>query len=113
MSDRSYPEVRQMISTRLDILYAGTLPPPPGGSAVSAGQLLGAFRNRGHSVRALSPATEAQLIDGDPFAACEPEIEVKRCIVPASFTTAFVLRILIISESRARACVGKQRGHVR
>lgn len=77
-------------SKTLDILYVGTLPPHPGGSAVSAAQLLGAFTERGHKVRALSPVTEAQIEEGDPFAAHQPRIPIKRFIVPSAYTTAYL-----------------------
>src|SRR5262245_24757719 len=73
----------------LDILYVGTLPPHPGGSAVWGAQLLPAFAEGGHAVRALSPATTAQLAGGDPFAARQPKIAVTRFIVPAPYTTAY------------------------
>lgn len=73
----------------LNILYAGTLPPHPGGSAISAGQLLGVFAERGHAVRALAPATEAQLAEGDPFARRQPRIAVERFLVPSPYTTAY------------------------
>ena len=39
----------------LDILYVGTLPPHPGGSAILAGQVLEGFVASGHAVRAISP----------------------------------------------------------
>ena len=78
-----------MGSGSLDILYVGTLPPHQGGSAISAAQLLGAFSRRGHTVRALAPATAAQLENGDPFAAQEPGIAVKRFPVPYAYTTAY------------------------
>jgi glycosyltransferase involved in cell wall biosynthesis len=42
-------------SDPLDILYVGTLPPHPGGSAVLAGQLLAGFAAAGHRVRAIAP----------------------------------------------------------
>lgn len=73
----------------LDILYVGTLPPHPGGSAISAGQLLGAFAERGHTIRALAPATEAQLAHGDPYARRQPRVAVERFPVPCAYTTAY------------------------
>ena len=47
-----------MSTTRrpLDILYVGTLPPHPGGSAILAGQVLEGFVGAGHTVRAISPS---------------------------------------------------------
>ena len=73
----------------LDILYVGTLPPHQGGSAISAAQLLGAFSERGHTLRALAPATENEIASGDPFAARHPCIAVQRFPVPAPYTTAY------------------------
>jgi len=78
-----------MNSKPLDILYVGTLPPHPGGSAISAAQLLGAFSNRGHKVRALSPITKTQSAEGDSFATQQQGISVKRFTVPSAYTTAY------------------------
>jgi glycosyltransferase involved in cell wall biosynthesis len=78
------------MSTRaLDILYVGTLPPHPGGSAISAGQLLEAFAARGNTARVLAPATAAQLAAGEPFGVGQPLISVQRLIVPSSYTTTY------------------------
>jgi len=38
----------------LNILYVGTLPPHPGGSAISGYQLLGCLARLGHAVRSLA-----------------------------------------------------------
>jgi glycosyltransferase involved in cell wall biosynthesis len=76
-------------SAPLDILYVGTLPPHQGGSAISAAQLLAAFGERGHALRALAPATAAEIASGDPFAARQPRIAVRRFPVPVPYTTAF------------------------
>jgi glycosyltransferase involved in cell wall biosynthesis len=73
----------------LDILYVGTLPPHQGGSAISAAQLIAAFSARGHALRALAPATPAEMASGDPFASRHPRIAVRRFPVPAAYTTAF------------------------
>jgi len=78
-----------MSRAALDILYVGTLPPHQGGSAISAAQLLGAFSERGHRLRALAPATAAEIASGDPFAARHPQIAVRRFPVPAPYTTAY------------------------
>ena len=78
-----------MTRTALDILYLGTLPPHQGGSAISAAQLLAAFSQRGHPVRALAPATAAEIASGDAFALQHPRIAVRRFPVPAPYTTAF------------------------
>lgn len=78
-----------MSRAALDILYVGTLPPHQGGSAISAAQLLAAFSERGHALRALAPATAAEIASDDPFAARHPRIAVRRFPVPAPYTTAF------------------------
>jgi glycosyltransferase involved in cell wall biosynthesis len=84
MSETRHPHrrTREPGSDRLDILYVGTLPPHPGGSAVSCGQLLGGLARRGHAVRALAPITAEALRAGDPFAASHPEVRVSRFLVP-------------------------------
>jgi len=42
----------------VEILYLGTMPPHPGGSAMVAGQLLPGLAARGHAVRAVSGTTD-------------------------------------------------------
>ncbi len=42
----------------MEILYLGSLPPHPGGSAMVAGQLLPGLAARGHAVRAVSGTTD-------------------------------------------------------
>lgn len=69
-------------SHSLNILYVGTLPPHPGGSAVSGSQLLVGFARSGHTVRALAPITPEALRPGDVFALAHPEIAVTRFLVP-------------------------------
>jgi glycosyltransferase involved in cell wall biosynthesis len=62
----------------LSILYVGTLPPHPGGSAILAAQLLLGFADAGHRVRAIAPTTESHVT--------EPEltgVEVHRFPMPA------------------------------
>jgi len=71
-------ELRQ----RLDILYVGTLPPHPGGSAISGAQLIVEIAKMGHSVRALAPITPDALRSGDRFAVRHPEISVTRFLMP-------------------------------
>ncbi len=66
----------------MNLLYVGTLPPHPGGSAVSCGQLLGRLVRLGHRVRAIGPMTAEARRDGDRFAASQPAIEVHRFSVP-------------------------------
>ncbi|MFZ0428951.1 MAG: glycosyltransferase family 4 protein [Acidobacteriota bacterium] len=68
------------------ILYAGMLPPHPGGSGISWAQLLGGFAARGHRVRSLAPITMEALADGDPFAESHPELGVHRFVVPHFYT---------------------------
>jgi glycosyltransferase involved in cell wall biosynthesis len=67
---------------QLDILYVGTLPPHPGGSAIVGAQVVVGLARLGHSVRALAPITSQVLHSGDPFAARHPEIGVERYEVP-------------------------------
>lgn len=69
-------------SHSFDILYIGTLPPHPGGSAISGSQLLLSFASLGHRIRALAPLTTETYQLGDIFAANHPEIEVTRWLVP-------------------------------
>ena len=66
----------------LNILYVGTLPPHPGGSAISASQLLVGLAKTGHRINALAPITAEALSSGDSFAAEHPEISVTRYLVP-------------------------------
>lgn len=51
----------------LRILYAGTLPPHQGGSALLAGQLLIELARRGHEIVAVSPIAESGAAAGDPM----------------------------------------------
>jgi glycosyltransferase involved in cell wall biosynthesis len=67
----------------MDILYVGTLPPHPGGSAVVGGQLLHGLAERGHRVRALAPITAEAAAAGDRFAVGHPAIEITRYRVPS------------------------------
>lgn len=78
-----------MSSRGLDILYVGTLPPHPGGSAISAAQLLAAFAARGNTVRALAPIPSSELDRDDRFASAQPAIAVTRFAVPRAYTTAY------------------------
>jgi len=71
----------------LNILYVGTLPPHPGGSAILASHLLGGLTKLGNSVRALAPITAEALQGGDRFALSHPSIAVRRFLVPR-FETA-------------------------
>ena len=64
------------------LVYVGTLPPHPGGSAISSAQLLVALAERGHEIRAVAPMTAAALASGDAFAGRHPRIDVRRYVVP-------------------------------
>lgn len=66
----------------MNILGVGTLPPHPGGSAISGALLFAGFAAAGHSVRVLSPITAEALRAGDAFAARRPTIRVTRFEVP-------------------------------
>jgi glycosyltransferase involved in cell wall biosynthesis len=66
----------------LNILYAGTLPPHPDGSAIVGAQLLAGLARSGHAVRALAAITTPALRAGDRFAKAHPEIGVARFVVP-------------------------------
>jgi glycosyltransferase involved in cell wall biosynthesis len=66
----------------VNILYAGTLPPHPGGTAILGGQLLSGFAELRHSVRALAPITIEALSRGDVFAAAHPDLRVSRYLMP-------------------------------
>jgi glycosyltransferase involved in cell wall biosynthesis len=65
----------------LNILYAGTLPPHPGGSAISAALLLEGLAAGGHRVRAVAPL-QSGAEGRDSFAADNPGIAVRRYAVP-------------------------------
>jgi len=66
----------------LNILYVGTLPPHPGGSAISSSLILLGLAQRGHAVRTLAPITAEALRSGDTFAAEHPGITTSRFLVP-------------------------------
>ena len=66
----------------MKILYVGTLPPHPGGSAILAFQLLDGFAAAGHSVRAIAGITASALRGGDAFATAHPRIRVERFDIP-------------------------------
>lgn len=69
------------------VLYVGTLPPHPGGSALSGAGLLAGLSARGHAIRALAPIVAEPPRSGDAFAAAHPGIPVTRFLVPR-FVTA-------------------------
>ncbi len=64
------------------ILYVGTLPPHPGGTAIVGGQLVAGFAQCGHRVRAVAPITAAALHNGDQFAKANPAVDIIRFVVP-------------------------------
>ncbi len=66
----------------LSILYVGTLPPHPGGSAILASYLVVGLETLGHAVRAVAPITSEALQNGDEFAFSHPGIPVTRFLVP-------------------------------
>jgi glycosyltransferase involved in cell wall biosynthesis len=66
----------------LRVLYVGTLPPHPGGSAILAADVLSGLAGLGHRVRAVAPIVPEAVPDGDSFALAHPEIEVARITVP-------------------------------
>jgi glycosyltransferase involved in cell wall biosynthesis len=72
------------------ILYVGTLPPHPGGSAISGSQIVLGLAARGHQVRAIAPIEARVARGGDSFARRHPEIEIHRFEVAASLTTPYV-----------------------
>lgn len=65
----------------LNILYVGTLPPHPGGSAVSGAVLIEAFASVGHRVRALATMTAETKGNRDAFAESHPGVPVSRFLV--------------------------------
>jgi glycosyltransferase involved in cell wall biosynthesis len=62
----------------LNILYVGTLPPHPGGSAISGAVLIEAFASAGHHVRALATMTAETRGTRDVFAESHPDVPVSR-----------------------------------
>ena len=70
------------MSAPLNILYAGTLPPHQGGSALSAALILQGLAAHGHRIRAVAPITADALNEGDAFVAAHPELSITRFPVP-------------------------------
>ena len=81
--------MRRMPAARnpLNILYLGTLPPHPGGSAVMCGQLLLGLSRMGHRIRALAPIMEDTASAPDSFGASHPNLTVARFVVRHHLTT--------------------------
>ncbi len=67
----------------LSILFVGTIPPHPGGSAIANSHLLIGCAKLGHKVRALAPITAEALQTRDVFAAGHSDIRVTRYMVPS------------------------------
>lgn len=61
----------------LNVLYVGTLPPHPGGSAILAVQVMVGLAKRGHRIRALAPIATDARVPPTP-----PGIEVERFAQP-------------------------------
>jgi glycosyltransferase involved in cell wall biosynthesis len=72
------------------ILYVGTLPPHPGGSAISAGQIVVGLAARGHQIRAIAPIEAPARPGADAFARKHPELGIHRFEVAASLTTPYL-----------------------
>jgi hypothetical protein len=66
----------------LDILYVGTLPPHPGGSAISGYQRLGCLARLGHAVRILAPTTPSARARSAAFDRTHAELDTTRFDVP-------------------------------
>jgi glycosyltransferase involved in cell wall biosynthesis len=64
------------------ILYVGTLPPYPGGAAISCAEILAGLATRGHSVSALAPITAGTGGAGAAFDATRSELAITRFPVP-------------------------------
>jgi glycosyltransferase involved in cell wall biosynthesis len=78
-----------MTARPLNILYAGTLPPHPGGSAISASQLLIGIARSGHRVRAIAPITAESTLEAAHFDGAHPELEVVRYQLEQYYTRVF------------------------
>ena len=87
----------------LSILYAGTLPPHPGGSAISASQLLIGIARAGHRVRAIGPITEATEEEGSAFDAAHPELAVSRYRITQYYTRVFQPRGAALHDAEGAA----------
>src|SRR5581483_4012144 len=76
--------VTAALDDRLDILYAGLLPPHCGGSAMVGAQVVTGLARRGHALRAIATVTPEQLAGGDVFAMRHPRVALTRLCVPLS-----------------------------
>ncbi len=68
--------------TPLSILYVGTLPPHPGGSALSCSQIVLGLAGLGHRVRCIAAMTPDATEFGDSFAVASPQLEIRRYRMP-------------------------------
>lgn len=73
----------------LSILYAGTLPPHPGGSAISASQLIRGMARTGHRIRAIAPVTPETKGEAEAFDAANPELHIRRYPLAQYYTRVF------------------------
>jgi hypothetical protein len=64
------------------LLYVGTLPPHPGGSAILSAGVLCGLVGRGWNVRSVAPITREAIELGDPFSDQHPELHIRRFVVP-------------------------------
>jgi glycosyltransferase involved in cell wall biosynthesis len=72
-----------------NVLYVGTLPPHPGGSAISGSQHILTLARQGHRVRALAPITAEAIPAEEEFAARHPEINITRFLLPFFETSSY------------------------
>lgn len=84
------PMTAVMDISDLDLIYIGGLPPHPGGSGLSGGQLITGIARRGARVRALAPITGETVKDGEAFATLHPEMEIRRYLVPYFNNTGYL-----------------------
>ncbi len=75
----------------LDILYIGTLPPYPGGAAISCSQLLVGLARLGHRVRALAPMIRKARCPASLFVDNQRAIDVNWYSIPYFETTPELL----------------------
>ena len=66
----------------LRVLWIGPVPPHPGGSAISLGEIASEVAKAGNQIRAIAPITKETEEAGDRFAAFHPELEIERYLIP-------------------------------
>jgi glycosyltransferase involved in cell wall biosynthesis len=74
----------------LRILYVGTLPPHPGGSAITCHLLLEGLAGLGHEIVAIAPLTADALRSGDPLAGRRNGVQVERFEMPYLDITPYI-----------------------